>query len=73
MLNAIKAVVREGRIIPLENVEIPEGTKVLVTVLDDEETEFWAAASESALSAVWGNDGDNIYAELLKKQCSSAM
>ena len=67
MMNTIKAVVREGKIIPLEHVEIPEGAKVLVTLLEDEETEFWAAASESALSEVWDNDGDNIYAELLKK------
>jgi len=67
MLNTIKAIVHEGRIIPLENIEIPEGAKVLVTVLDDEETEFWAAASGSALSAVWDNDEDDVYAELLEK------
>ncbi len=33
MLNAIRAVVKEGRIHLLEELEIPEGTEVLVTPL----------------------------------------
>jgi hypothetical protein len=66
MSNAIRAVVREGKIEPLEEVNIPDGTEVLVTPLV-EEPGFWLGASESALDAVWDNSEDDVYAELLEK------
>lgn len=66
MLNTIRAAVREGKIELLENVEIPEGTEVLVTPLIDE-PDFWLGASESALDSVWDNSEDDVYAELLEK------
>ena len=61
----IRAIVREGRIELLEEVEIPEGTEVLITPLPDES--FWLGASESSLGPVWGNAEDDVYAELLEK------
>ncbi len=66
-MNAMWAVVREGKIDFLEDVELPEGTTVLVTVLSDEDMRFWQAASQTALDAVWNNEEDDVYAELLKK------
>jgi len=66
MLNTIRAVVREGKIELLEQVEIPEGTEVLVTPLIDE-PDFWLNASESALESIWDNSEDDVYAELLEK------
>jgi hypothetical protein len=66
MLNTIRAVVREGKIELLEQVEIPDGTEVLVTPLIDE-PEFWLKASESSLDSVWDNSEDDVYAELLEK------
>ena len=62
----IRAIVREGRIELLEEVEIPEGTEVLVTPLPDED-HFWLNASESSLDSVWDNAEDDVYAELLEK------
>jgi hypothetical protein len=62
----IRAIVREGRIELLEEVEIPEGTEVLVTPLADENG-FWLSASESSLDPVWDNTEDDVYAELLEK------
>lgn len=50
-MQSIRAVVREGRIELLEEVEIPEGTEVLVTPLS-EESGFWLSASESSLDSV---------------------
>ena len=47
----IRAIVREGRIELLEEVEIPEGTEVLVTPLTDD-LNFWLGASESSLDSV---------------------
>ncbi len=65
MSNAIRAVVRGGRIELLEKVEIPEGTEVLVTPLD--EAESWLKASESSADSVWDNSEDDVYADLLEK------
>jgi len=65
-MQSIRAVVREGKIELLEEVEIPEGTEVLVTPLSDE-SDFWLSASESSLDSVWGDVEDDVYAELLEE------
>jgi hypothetical protein len=65
MSNSIRAVVRGGRIEPLEKVEIPEGTEVLVTPLD--EAEFWLRASENSADLIWDNSEDDVYADLLER------
>ena len=65
MMNSIWATIQGGRIEPVEPLEFPEGAKVLVTVLPDEETDFWAGASESSLADVWDNTEDDVYAQLL--------
>ena len=62
----IRAIVREGRIELLEEVEIPEGTELLVTPLTDD-SGFWLGASESSLDAVWDNAENDVYAELLER------
>jgi hypothetical protein len=65
-MSTIRAIVREGRIEPLEKFEIPEGSEVLVTPVFDEPA-FWLMASESALDPIWDNSEDDVYAELLKE------
>ena len=65
MLNTLHAVVRDGKIELLESVSLPDGAHVLVTVLQDDDQAFWQQASESALTRVWANTEDDIYAELL--------
>lgn len=67
MLTTHWATVRQGKIELLEQVEIPEGTRVLVTVLADDEAEFWLQASQVSLDAVWDNTEDDVYAQLLEK------
>jgi predicted DNA-binding antitoxin AbrB/MazE fold protein len=67
MLNTIEAVVKNGRIVPLEDIELSEGSKVLVTFLETEENEFWLSASENSLDEIWNNEEDDVYAELLEK------
>lgn len=62
----IRAVVRDGRIELLEEVEMPEGTEVLVTLLNADSS-FWLQASESSLDSVWDNAEDDVYAELLER------
>jgi len=65
MLKTLWATVRQGKIELLELSELPEGAKVLVTVLPDEEAEFWLQASQTSLDRVWDNTEDNVYAQLL--------
>ena len=67
MSKTLKAVIREGKIEPLERVDLPEGSKVLVTLLPDEDAEFWLGASRASLDAIWTNPEDDVYGQLLKK------
>ncbi|MEG4273158.1 MULTISPECIES: hypothetical protein [unclassified Microcoleus] len=65
MLKTLWATVRQGKIELLELSELPEGAKVLVTVLPDEEAEVWLQASQTSLDTVWDNTEDDVYAQLL--------
>ena len=65
MLNTLWATVRQGKIELLESAELPEGVRVLVTVLPDNEAKFWVDASQTSLDAVWDNTEDDVYAQLL--------
>ncbi|MEH2162284.1 MAG: hypothetical protein V7K38_14865 [Nostoc sp.] len=65
MLKTLWATVRQGKIELLESQELPEGTRVLVTLLPDDETEFWLQTSQTSLSSVWDNTEDDVYAQLL--------
>ncbi len=49
---------------PLENIEVTERIKVLVTLLPDDGASCWSAASQSSADAVWGNAEDDVYDEL---------
>jgi len=68
MLNTLWAVVRGEKIELLEKTVIPEGTKVLVTILTtDSESEFWLKTSQVSLDKIWNNTEDDVYAQLLKE------
>jgi hypothetical protein len=67
MLSTVRAVVREGKIELLEPMDLPEGTTVLVTLLMEEDTLFWARVSHLALDTVWDNAEDDVYAQLLQE------
>ncbi len=66
-MNTIEAIVKNGRIIPLGKVELEEGSKVLVTLADAYDRDFWLSASEESLREIWDNEEDDVYAELLAK------
>lgn len=66
MPETIWAVVRDGRIELLEKVDAPEGTRALVTLLPDEDREFWMDAGRSSLGKVWDNAEDDVYEKLLE-------
>lgn len=66
MLNTVWAVIHNGRIETLDEINAPEGTRALVTLLVEDETDFWQAASSASLDEVWNNFEDDVYAELLE-------
>ena len=66
MLQTLWATIREGKIELLESTELPEGTRVLVALLPDDEACFWLQASQTSLDAVWDNTEDDVYAQLLQ-------
>ena len=66
MQERIRAIVNEGRIEPLEKLDVPNGTEVLVTILSNGD-DFWLKANESSLNAIWNNPEDDVYAELLER------
>ena len=69
MLQTVWAVIHDGKIEPLGNISLPEGAKAIVTLLssDEDDAQFWLFASERALTEVWANAEDDIYAELLQE------
>ena len=67
MLTTVQAVVEDNQIKLLESVPLYSGQLLLVTFLSEAETEFWALASESSLDAIWGNEEDDVYAQLLQR------
>jgi hypothetical protein len=67
MLQTMWATVLDGQIQLAEHVELPEGTKLLVTVLSEDENRFWLGASQSSLAAIWDNAEDDAYAQLLEE------
>ena len=68
MLQTLWAEVRNGRIEPLESVALPEGAKLIVTLLSREEDDngFWLSTSEFSLKDIWENAEDDVYADLLQ-------
>jgi hypothetical protein len=62
MMQTLCAMVHNGKIELAESVNLPEGAKVLVTLLPEEEDRFWLEASQQSLAAIWDNAEDDAYA-----------
>jgi hypothetical protein len=69
MLKTLWATVRDGQVELLDATQLPEGSRLLVTLLPDEEdeSEFWVRASQRSLDTVWDNNEDDVYAALLEE------
>jgi hypothetical protein len=67
MLMSMMAVIRNGKIELTEQLTLPEGSRVVVTLLPtDDDAEFWPRASQPSLDAIWDNPQDDVYAKLLE-------
>ena len=67
MLSTHWGIIRKGQIQLLDKIKFLEGAKVIVTMIPDEEQQFWLNTSESSLNDIWNNTEDDIYEQLLKK------
>lgn len=68
MLNTVWAEIREGKLVILGEIDAPEGTRAIVTFLDENgDQDFWQAASTESLDEIWDNEEDDVYAELLEE------
>jgi hypothetical protein len=67
MPKTVWATFLQGKVELSDPIAIPDGTRILVTILPDDENEFWIKASQTSLAAVWDNDEDDIYAQLLQR------
>lgn len=66
MLATTMGIVKDGRIETLERITMPEGKRVLVTILPDDDV-FWQEASRKSLKQIWDNNEDDVYVRLLDK------
>ncbi len=64
MADTVLAIVKDGKIETLEQMVFPEGTKMLITILSDDDT-FWQDTSQEPFKRIWDNKEDDIYAQLL--------
>ncbi len=67
MQKTVWATFRQGKVELLEQMDIPDGARILVAILPDEEDKFWLRTSQSSLDAVWNNEEDDVYVQLLQK------
>ncbi|HWB06634.1 MAG TPA: antitoxin family protein [Verrucomicrobiales bacterium] len=68
MTATLEAIYEAGHLRLLQELPLPERTRVLVRVetpKEDPGREAWLAAGEQSLMKVWDNDADNVYNELL--------
>ena len=75
----VLAIVKNGKIEPVDPIDLPEGTRLLLlpnpstealqwsglSLLPDDEADFWMQASQRSLDTVWDNIEDDVYAQLL--------
>ena len=66
MLQSLWGIVRDGRVELSEETRLIEGTRLLVTLLPEDESLFWEGVSRGSLDEVWDNPEDDVYAELLQ-------
>jgi hypothetical protein len=62
MPKTVWATFLQGKVELSEPITFPDGTRILVTILPNDESEFWLKASQTSLTAVWNED--DIYAQL---------
>lgn len=68
MLKTILSVVKDGKIELLEKADLPEGARALVTLLPNEDEDFWLNVTQLSLAKVWDNAKDDVYESLISEE-----
>ncbi len=66
MLTTVQAIVEDDQINLVVAVPSRSGQRLLITFLTDLDSQFWADACQDSLDAIWANEEDDIYAQLLE-------
>ncbi|MGA2296986.1 MAG: antitoxin AF2212-like protein [FCB group bacterium] len=67
MLVSHQAYYKNGKIMLPKEIKIPEGSEILVTIIEKPSDDFFKKASEKSLDNIWNNKEDDVYEQLLKK------
>ena len=67
MMQTLWAVVHDGKIELADPAGLSEGSRVLGTLVPDDENRFWLGASETPLASIWDNAADDAYGQLLEE------
>jgi hypothetical protein len=67
MLKTLWAEVKQGKIELLELADLPEGTRVLVTLLPTQETDQWLNPQGAVSDDIWDNIEDNVQVPVLSE------
>ena len=67
MLKTLWGEVKQGKIELLELADLPEGTKVLVTLLPSHEIDQWLQAQNHLRDAIWDDIEDNVQVPILSE------
>jgi hypothetical protein len=67
MLKTLWAEVKQGKIELLELADLPEGTRVLVTLLPTHETDQWVNPQGAVRDDIWDNIEDNVQVPVLSE------
>jgi hypothetical protein len=67
MLKTLWAEVKQGKIELLELADLPEGTKVLVTLLPSQEIDQWLQSQNHLRDEIWDNIEDNVEVPILSE------
>jgi hypothetical protein len=67
MLKTLWAEVKQGKIELLELADLPEGTRVLVTLLPTQETDQWLNPQGAVRDDIWDNIEDNVQVPVLSE------
>ncbi len=68
MLKTVWGVAEHGKVSLLEDINLPDGASVLVTIMQgDDDQAFLYGVSQHAFAAIWDNSEDDVYAKLLEE------
>jgi hypothetical protein len=67
MYQTLSAEMKNGKITLIDKATIPEGAHILVTVIQEDDGQFWRKTSETSLDAIWANKEDDVYENLISQ------